>query len=393
MKKLSAPVSINFEGRLKKVRAKMEEEKIDVIIGTRLRSLGYFSGAFIPWRSAIIIPIDGEPEIFTLLLDAERVKDDSWIKNIKIWGPAEGMYLEPQIVESIKKLGYEKGRIGVEYGQEMILASGHILAAEYDKLKSMLPGAEFKNATPIIDYITSIKEPEEIKLLKRASEITDVGQKAVKEELCVGMTETEVAGIAEYAMRKAGSDWAWTLTGGQEIASGYRTAYAMGGCTPATTKIIQPGDNVLVDLHAMYQLYYGDLSHNYFVGQPTKDQKKLAEAYIEISYTLIDSMQAGANRGEIATNLVKIATKHGYGNDILFAFSHGIGGVGNESYPIIVDLEPWSEMELEPNMVEIAAVVLNKPGVGGFRLERPVWIKEKGNEVLPKTPIEPEIVG
>lgn len=389
---MSAPISINFEGRLKKIRAKMEEEKIDVIIGTRLRTLGYVSGAFIPWRSTIIIPLNGEPEIFTLLLDVERVKDDSWIKNVNIWGPAEGMYLEPQVAESIKKLGYEKGKIGVEYGQEMILASGHILAAEYDKLKNLLPEVEFKNATHLIDYITSIKEPEEIKLLKRASEITDVGQKAVRDELCVGMTETEVAGIAEYAMRKAGSDWAWTLTGGQEIASGYRTAYAMGGCTPATTKIIQPGDNVLVDLHSMYQLYYGDLSHNYFVDQPTKEQKKLADAYVEICYALIDGMQPGANRGELAAALTNIAAKHGYGNDVLFAYGHSIGGVGNEAYPIIVDLEPWNEMELEPNMVEVAAVVLNKPGVGGFRLERPVWIKESGNEVLPKTPIEPEIV-
>ncbi|MHA1263119.1 MAG: aminopeptidase P family N-terminal domain-containing protein, partial [Candidatus Freyarchaeota archaeon] len=100
---------------MRKIRNKMEEEEIDVIVGTRLKTLGYVSGAFIPWRSAIIIPLEGEPEIYTQLLDVERVKDDSWIKNVKPWGPVEGMYLEPQLAESIKSLGYEKGRIGVEY--------------------------------------------------------------------------------------------------------------------------------------------------------------------------------------------------------------------------------------------------------------------------------------
>jgi len=389
---LSSPVSINFEARLRKIRGKMEEEGIDLIVGTRLRTLGYVTGAFIPWRSAVIIPLQGEPEIFTILLDVERVKDDSWIKNVRGWGPAEGMYLEPLIADSIKNLGYDKGRIGIEYGQEWILASGHILASEYDNLRKLLPDAEFKNATPLIDNLTLYKEPEEIKLLRRASEITDVGQQAVKDSLEVGMTETEVAGIAEYAMRKAGSDWAWTLTGGQEIASGYRTAYAWGGCTPASDKIIQPGDNVLVDLHAMYRLYYGDLSHNYIMGRPSEEQKKLSDAFVEISYTLIDEMQPGAKIGEIARKALRVAEKHGYGSNVLFGFGHGIGGVGNESYPLILDMQPWSDMELEPNMVEIAAVVLNKPGVGGMRLEAPVWIRENGNEVLPKTPIEPDVI-
>ncbi|MEM1658666.1 MAG: Xaa-Pro peptidase family protein [Candidatus Jordarchaeales archaeon] len=389
---MSSPVSINFERRLEKIRRRMEEEGIDVIVGTRLRTLGYVTGAFIPWRSAVIIPLQGEPEIFTILLDVERVRDDSWIKNVKPWGPAEGMYLESLIADSIKRLGYEKGRIGVEYGQEWILASGHILASEYDNLRKLLPDAEFKNATPLIDELTLYKEPEEIKLLRRASEITDVGQQAVRDSLEVGMTETEVAGIAEYAMRKAGSDWAWTLTGGQEIASGYRTAYALGGCTPATDKIIQPGDNVLVDLHAMYRLYYGDLSHNYIMGRPSEEQRKLSDAFVDISYTVIDEMQPGVKIGEIARKAIRVAEKHGYANNVLFGFGHGIRGIGNESYPLILDMAPWKDMVLEPGMVEVAAVVLNKPGVGGMRLEAPVWIKEDGNEVLPKTPIEPDIL-
>ena len=389
---MSSPVSINFEARLKKIRGKMEEEGIDVIVGTRLRTLGYVSGAFIPWRSAVIVPLAGEPEIYTIMLDVERVRDDSWIKNVNAWGPAEGLYLEPMVAEAIREFGYGRGRIGVEYGQEWILASGHILASEYDNLRRLLPDAEFKNGTPMIDYLTLYKEPEEIKLLKRASEITDVGQQAVKGSLRVGMTETEVAGIGEYAMRRAGSDWAWTLTGGQEIASGYRTAYILGGCTPASDNVIQPRDNVLVDLHAMYRLYYGDLSHNYIMGHPSEEQRKLADAFVEISYTVIDGMQPGAKIGEIARKAVNVAEKHGYANDVLFGFGHGIGGVGNESYPLILDMVPWSEMVLEPNMVEIAAVVLNRPGVGGMRLEAPVWIKESGNEVLPKTPIEPDII-
>nr|MDO8098791.1 hypothetical protein [Candidatus Njordarchaeota archaeon] len=77
---------------------------------------------------------------------------------------------------------------------------------------------------------------------------------------------------------------------------------------------------------------------------------------------------------------------------MFFGIGHGIGCCGSEAYPIIVDGDPWGNMVLEPDMVEIMAIVLNKPSVGGMRLESPIWIKKKGNEVLPKTPFEPEIV-
>ncbi|MHA1331486.1 MAG: M24 family metallopeptidase, partial [Candidatus Hodarchaeales archaeon] len=86
------------------------------------------------------------------------------------------------------------------------------------------------------------KEPGEINRFRKASDIVDIGHKAVLDQLEIGQTETEIAGIAEYAMRKAGSEWAWSFTGGNEIASGYRTAYAMGACTPASRRVIKKGE-------------------------------------------------------------------------------------------------------------------------------------------------------
>jgi len=43
-------------------------------------------------------------------------------------------------------------------------------------------------------------------------------------------------------------------------------------------------------------------------------------------------------------------------------------------------------------MVEIAAVVFNRPGLGSFRLESPTLETKKGAEVLPKIPFEVDYV-
>jgi hypothetical protein len=86
----------------------------------------------------------------------------------------------------------------------------------------------------------------------------DVGHKAVFEAIrdggWKGMTETEIGGLAAYAMRKAGSEFEWSFTGGNEIAAGYRTGFAGGACTPATRKKLAFGEPLIGgyprDVHA-----------------------------------------------------------------------------------------------------------------------------------------------
>jgi Xaa-Pro aminopeptidase len=210
------------------------------------------------------------------------------------------------------------------------------------------------------------------------------------------MTETEVAGIAEYAMRQAGSELNWTFTGGQEIASGYRTAYGWGGCTPPTRKLIQPGDNVVIDLHCMYDLYLGDLSRNAIMGEPTAEQKKLSSAFVATCNRLLESMKPGSTLGEVARSVDTFLDEIGYRQYALPGYGHGIGILGNEWYPAITDstapYESGADIVLAPNMVQIAAIVLNKPGIGGFRMETPVLITADGAEPLSKTPVEPVII-
>lgn len=72
--------------------------------------------------------------------------------------------------------------------------------------------------------------------------------------------------------------------------------------------------------------------------------------------------------------------------------SHRIGLIGNESWPVVVPGKNWGPMVFEENMVEIAAIVFNRPGLGGLRLESPTLVTSKGAEVLPKTPFEVDYV-
>jgi len=62
------------------------------------------------------------------------------------------------------------------------------------------------------DRITLVKQNAEVKLLRQAAAICDRAIEAVRDELCIGMSEQQIAGIAEHAARDAGSEFAWTFT-------------------------------------------------------------------------------------------------------------------------------------------------------------------------------------
>ncbi len=389
-------VHIKYAERLERVREALRQKGIDCLVGTRLKTITHVSGAFVPWRSVVVIPAESEPRLITLMLDMERVKDDSWLNTVLPYGPMPGMGFIESVVNQIADLGLEKGKVGIESGASSYLPDGYITLAEYEELRHRLPDAEIVNAVDVFDRLTLIKEAEEVKLMRQATAICDHAHEVVLRELRAGMSEKQIAGIAEKAARDAGSEFAWTFTGGMEIASGYRTAYGMGGCTPATDKIIQCGDAVLLDIHAMYGLMLGDVSHNAIVGRPTKEQKNIMTAYVETCNTLIEAMQPGVTLGEVAQKVTAFVGKNNWEDMVLPGYGHGIGHFGHEWYPCVLeypsDCDTEPEFELKPNYIQMIAVVANRPGIAGFRLERPLLITENGNEILSGLPIQPAIL-
>jgi Xaa-Pro aminopeptidase len=397
-------IEINWEGHVDKYQNAMEDLNLDFCILTRVKSITYLTGCFVPWKSAIFLPRKGmgEPALFTVLLDVERVKAEGHLENVSGWGPMKGFFWEKKIQSAAKKAGAynPKGgapRIGVELGLDICVTGQMLSYSEAQLLKQVFPGCELVDFNDKTERIQFIKEPEEIAMLRKASEITDVGQLTVKKTLSERpegkvFTENEIAGIGTLAMRTAGSNYEWTFTGSQEIGSGYRASWTFNGCTPATNKKVEEGESLLVDLHSEYGCYLGDLSHNYVLGSCPPELKKFNDVYEQLCYTLIDNMYPGNTFEECYQAVRKVADKEGYANDLFFGLGHGIGIIGNESWPVVVPGKEWGPMEFEENMVEIAAVVFNHPGLGGLRLESPTLVTKNGAEVLPKTPFEVDYV-
>ncbi len=381
-------IHIDYPKRVQKVRDAMAKRDIDLFLGTRGKSVTYLGGAFIPWRSVLLVSREGYVGLNTLLMDAERLKDDSWLENITPTAPLPGMELWDITINQIKELGLDKARIGLELGHSPRMIAGYLFATEHELLKEKLPDAKFVDALELVDQITYIKDPEEIRLMRQAAAIADAAQERTREALYVGISEMEIAGIGEMEMRRLGSEYHWPVTGSSEIASGYRTWYPMGGCTPPTDKLVQQGESLLIDMHPTYKQYYSDLSHNYILGKPSPEQKKLGDAYLKACEKLMGLLKVGNTLGQVARAMIEEVTASGYGPYTLPGFGHGLGVIGHEWYPAILDNDEFRDVVLEENVVEVAALVINVPDVGGMRLECPVRVTAGGGEMLTTTPLE-----
>jgi Xaa-Pro aminopeptidase len=398
------PYFIDFPARIKAIQKGMAREGVDVYLGSRLRTLSWTVDAFCPWRSYVVIPPEGLPTAITFVIDAARVADDSWLdeEHVLGYGPMGGQdqvpLLEGLILPHLKG---GKGTVGIETGMCTYLPEGHLTQYEYECLKAALPGAKLKNAHEIVDKLSLIKDQGTINRFRLASRMVDTGHRAVRDAISSegwkGMTETEVGGLAACAMRRAGSEWEWSFTGGNEIASGYRTGLAAGACTPASRRKLKAGEPLMVDLHAMFRLCLGDHSHNYFLGKATKRQLWHAKNFVDLVKLCLKTYRPGVTPTSLADEMLTFAEERGFAEYMVPGFEHGIGMMGDE-WRIGLNDGPfpyWTNPEhaYRENEMLICAMQYACPEENvGFRYENPILITANGCEALSKFPLSIDVV-
>jgi Xaa-Pro aminopeptidase len=393
------PYFIDFPKRIGAIQQAMGELGIDVYLGSRLRTLSWALDVFCPWRSYLVIPREGLPTAFTFVIDAARVADESWLDADHILGyaPMGGQDQVTAISELILSyLQGGRGVVGIETGMGSYLPEGHLTHFEYECFAAALPQAKLVNAHDIIDRLALIKSQGEINRFREASRMVDVGHQAVyaaiKDGGYQGMTETEIAGLAAYAMRKAGSEWEWSFTGGNEIASGYRTGLTGGACTPATRRELQAGEPLMVDIHAMFRLCLGDHSHNYLLGPATPRQRWHADNFVSLVSQCLKTYKAGTSPSKLADEMMLVCEDGGYAEYMVPGFEHGIGMMGDE-WRIGMNDGPFPYWTNPDHVYQAGEMVIcaiqyacSEEDIG-FRYENPILITETGCEALSQFPL------
>ncbi len=141
----------------------------------------------------------------------------------------------------------------------------------------------------IMHGMRGIKTTEELNLIRKAVDISTIGQREVMKAMRPGMSETEIQGIHEFVFKKYGAEY-----------EGYPSIVGAGhnGCIlhymdnykPA----IEDGELILMDLGAEYHGYTADVTRTIPVnGKFSKEQKLIYDLVYKAQQAAADTCKAG----------------------------------------------------------------------------------------------------
>lgn len=361
---MNAPL-FDFKARWARAASLMETQGIDAMFVMKPANLAYLTG-------------DGRPCALALFTRAQRcflavpasdlpsVRAASVATDIRTFTSEEDLFHGFQDV--LREQGLERATIALE--------KNFFDSALYDVFKAhILPDAAAVPAGPVMSRLRMLKEPGEIECLKAAAQVAGTGMAAAVKAMSPGVREIDVAGEAEYAMRKAGAEgWASATY----VASGWRSAMAHG---PASTKAIQAGEVVQVHLAPIAMGYTVDLCRTILVGQAPEEARRALDAYIEAQAAGIAAATPGAPLLGIDAAMATALDRSGFGGAFLRPVFHGVG-VEHEEAPIpgghaVIHGEERVEQVQAGMVLAIGNCGIYRDDFG-VRAEDTVWVSERG---------------
>lgn len=321
----------------------------------------------------VVIPAAGDPALVMSRADEDLVERQTWIRDVrsgqrrqKEAGRARG--LAAMVREVLHDRRILNGKIGV--------AGVGVTWELYEALVKALPKSSFVSCSEAVDRLRMVKTENELKVMRKAAEIAEVGVEALLAAGKEGVAEYEVHQAAEKAMFEAGGDNPWTT-----IVSGPRAQLFSAFTRPDfTQRRLKSGDWLRADIGSEYLGYHSDVQPDTIIGQPRREQISLLETEIKILHAMIEATRPGVSERDI----VQAAVTASGGKLRMWYIGHGYG-VGIDP-PFLTDrsLHKLREDEviLKPNMVICYEPALHIPGVGTSALEDEILVTENGCEVF-----------
>lgn len=360
--------------RLETCSHHMTEEGRDILLLTKPSNMFYLTGDGRLCAYAMITA-DGKVALGVPVTDLQDVKQLAHFDQIVGFDDEVGMI--HSIAHFFEYFDIKEGTLGLEYSfltQSML----GMLTHPHAKPEGVIP----KDCTHILSEMRIVKEPEEIERIRAAAKVADIGMEAAVNAVHPGVTESQVAGAAEVAMRNAGAEEFWR----SYVCSGPRTSIAHG---LPTTRKIEKNDLVIIDIHPIVNNYSADICRTICTGKPTAEQQKAYDLYLEAQQSTIKMIKGGVGMVDLESHLHQVMTDGGHGNHIFGPPIHGVG-IEFEEPPLPPGHAFFHGEKAPPPLGENMVIAVGNCGLyagpWGVRVEDTNWVKADGFETLTEYP-------
>lgn len=318
----------------------------------------------------IFLPQKGEPTVIVFDEEIESARRATGIQDVRGWrSPQE---LMRTFFSVVNEHGVRNEKVGF-----CVHSTPAFLLHRFLKSNPEMTVVENEEILMPLRYV---KDPVEIDLMRKAAEVADKGLEAAMSAIAPGRTEIEVAGEAEYAMRKAGAMRFATST---FVDSGPHSLHLHGA---TLRRKIETGDLVVVDVHPIVDMYACDAARTFTCGVTNSEQKALIELYAETQETVVRAMRPDWKVNQVTEMFSKLFAEKGYGMQWISGPIHGVG-LEFEEWPHPSHYPRHLQLEIRENWtLAIGHSILAVRSVGGIRIEDTVLMGVEGGEYLTRTP-------
>jgi Xaa-Pro dipeptidase len=379
--------------RVDRLQSIMVKEGIDVLLCRLPENVLYATGYWpVIGASLAVVPANGESTLIMPYSELDYAAA-GWVSDKRTFRFINMQALANPTAQTqalLRDLWAEKhyGQATVGYEGNFELVAGNNVAAEarvvteqtINAYKEALPMARFVDATSAIKKSRIVKSKEEIEQIRITNEVASMGYAAAREMIAAGVSEAEIAGAVEGRIygRGVGYKNVTRARGYCFVMSGVNSVNSWRPFCVSTNKRLAWGEPVLVELDAMTNGYFNDLTRTFFVGTPDAKAKGIFDGVQEAVNTVIAAVKPGVRCADLDAIAHKVIDRTGYGEYFNHQLGHGVGLQFHEP----PTLHPASQDILEEGMVFAIEPAIYLPGFGGVRLEDNLVVTKTGCENL-----------
>ena len=290
------------DARWKRVRAKMQEENLDVIVArnntghstdfqANSRYLSHVGGGG-DADIAVVFPLEGDVTAIATSAAPRWPTVQDWTLDVREARRNYGRVT----VERLKELGVDNGRIGIvglgEIGGTRT-PEGIIGYGFWKQIRETFPKAELVDVTNVMANLRHVKSDEEVDALTKSMEIIEKGIEAKVAAAKVGEKDWEVWAAAQYAMMRNGSEipvhcnW---VSGNNPVRTLTRPSH----------RILERGDMILNELEANWMGYRSQAVQPVFVEVMDPIHQELIKVQREVFNMALENLKPGISVKELA---------------------------------------------------------------------------------------------
>ncbi len=316
-----------LERRWKAAREMMRDRKIDYLL---MRQDEEYFGGYVRWFSGVV-PRHSYPFTVIFHIDEEMTtiasappsqpRPPEWaIHGVKmrLGAPYYPSLHYTNAYDAELAVGVLKEKKDAKIGF-VGMSSLHVPFYEY--VKQHLPGATFVDVTDPIDYLKTIKSPEEIELIKQTAALQDAAMDYVRQKIKPGLKDLDIHAEADYVSTKLGS------TRLQVLISSYHPGEQPMGFMGRhfMNRVLREGDHVVVLLEGNGPGgYYTEIARVFSLGEPAQEAKDMYATVLEAQELTLKLLRPGANPKDIWDANNEFLQKRGSGPEGRL-YAHGEG--------------------------------------------------------------------